>query len=89
MSCRWGCATPAAEPTEAEADLPQTLAVYVELIRARRREDFRWFARSQGVPADRIDALWEGLSARTRADVTLVAEPPRPPDEDEWRGGMP
>jgi hypothetical protein len=55
MSCRLSVSPPrrVAELVRAEvADL------YRDLVRAGRRDDFRWLARSQGVPAERIDELW-------------------------------
>lgn len=32
-----------------------------DLATAGRRDDFRWFARSQGVPDERLDELWRHL----------------------------
>jgi hypothetical protein len=32
-----------------------------DLAAADRRDDFRWFARSQGVPDERLDELWRHL----------------------------
>ena len=32
-----------------------------DLAAAGRRDDFRWFARSQGVPDERLDELWRHL----------------------------
>ncbi len=62
MTCRWtlnlrGLA-------DAWLDAPGALALYLELARQGREDDFRWFARSQGVPEDRLEPLWSGLRAR-------------------------
>lgn len=38
--------------------------VYVDLVRADRRDDFRWLARSQGLAASRAEELWALLSRR-------------------------
>ena len=32
-----------------------------DLAAAGRRDDFRWFVRSQGVPNERLDELWRHL----------------------------
>ncbi len=37
---------------------PDVAELYRDLVRLERREDFRWLALSQGVPAERIDELW-------------------------------
>lgn len=62
MSCRW---------TLNVGGLPDTwldtsggLAVYVDLAREGRKDEFRWFARSQGVPDERVEALWRSVLAR-------------------------
>lgn len=61
MSCRWLCgrARPPVPP-------PEEAAAYVDLARAGRREDFRWLALSQGVPAEAVDDLWDRVLARCR-----------------------
>jgi len=43
---------------------------YLEMARSGQREDFGWLARSQGVPAQRIEELWRAVRA-------IVAAPPR------------
>jgi hypothetical protein len=50
-----------AQPRGTEAGLSPTESaeIYLELARAGRREDFRWFALSQGVGLERVDKLWQ------------------------------
>lgn len=47
----------------------ETAATYMELARQRREDDFRWFARSQGMTPEMVDALWRELCSRMRADA--------------------
>jgi len=68
MTCRVACA-----PREPEG----IAAVYAELAKAGRREDFRWLAESQGLARERIDALWAGLSE--------LSARRRPGAERTWR----
>ncbi len=55
MSCRLSVS-----PRRRVAELvtAEAAELYRDLVRADRRDDFRWLARSQGVPAERIDELW-------------------------------
>lgn len=41
--------------------------LYRDLVRADRRDDFRWLALSQGVPPERIEELWRFLHTSERA----------------------
>src|SRR5262245_28245299 len=51
----------------------QTAAAYIDLARARRKQDFRWFARSQGMASGMIEQLWRELRAlRTPASSASV-----------------
>jgi hypothetical protein len=72
MSCRWTLNLRGAP--DAWLDTPETVSLYFELARAGRKDEFCWFARSQGVPDDRVEVLWLGLLAR------LAASPTRSPD---------
>ena len=64
MSCRWARASHAsgASGVPAETD---AAAVYRELARSRREEEFRWFARSQGVAQENVDRMWTAALAET------------------------
>jgi hypothetical protein len=64
MTCRWARARTSC--SEIVSD-PATAAIYLDLVRARRKDDFRWLARSQGVPPHLVEELWRGLQARLRA----------------------
>lgn len=75
MSCRWTCGAAAGEDPRAT----DSAVIYLELARERRREDFAWFAMSQGVPPETVEALWQGVLARlgrTGAIGSLTAGPP-------------
>jgi hypothetical protein len=60
MSCRFSVSGP-----RRVADLigPDVAELYHDLVRMDRRDDFRWLALSQGVPAERVDELWRFLRA--------------------------
>ncbi len=61
MSCRFSLSPPrrvADLINGADADL------YRDLADTDRRDDFRWLALSQGVPAERIEELWRFLRSR-------------------------
>lgn len=61
MSCRWTCGGVPAPGEVAGIVRGAAAATYLELARARREEDFRWFARSQGMTGETIEALWRRL----------------------------
>lgn len=67
MSCRWVRAIPARVSLLAD-DGP-----WVELLKAGRRDDFRWLARSRGISDALVDELWERLRLG-------LAHPPEPAD---------
>jgi hypothetical protein len=46
--------------------------IYLELARAGRRDDFRWFALSQGVAVEMVEDLWRD----TRAVVGAAGRAP-------------
>jgi hypothetical protein len=48
---------------------PETEATYLDLVRAHRHDDFRWLARSHGVPPERLDALWRRLLVRLQEEA--------------------
>jgi hypothetical protein len=78
MTCRWRCSRPAGPLTEPDTSATGSDAgvVYRELARAKRKEDFFWFARSEGVAVDRLESLWQAALARAeldRAAMTAVA----------------
>ena len=65
MSCRWTSASPLPTwPARDPGAGAELASVYADLARARREEDFRWLARSQGMRPETIDSLWQDLSAR-------------------------
>lgn len=63
MSCRWTLRAGLGD-TDACLDAPGASAVYADLARAGRKDDFHWFARSQGVPEERLEGLWLGALTR-------------------------
>lgn len=73
MSCHWSRAAPG-PPRDAEGGRPLTgtAAVYGELARAGRREDFRWFALSQGVAREMVDELWRDTRLMVGAERPRV-----------------
>jgi hypothetical protein len=70
MTCRWTCGRSArlVAPSDAVPTGSDTATVYRELARMRRKDDFVWFARSQGVPAERLETLWQAALARVEPD---------------------
>ena len=54
MTCRVTCARAAAAGEVLELAGP-----YLDLAGSGRQEDFRWFARSQGVAAEDVERLWQ------------------------------
>lgn len=48
MTCRVACGSAV-----------NLLDLYLDLASSGRRDDFRWFARSQGVAAEDIERLWQ------------------------------
>lgn len=69
MSCRWRCATASRAVGAADVDPggSDTVATYLDLARAGRKDDFQWFGRSQGLPDDKIEELWRVIVARLAA----------------------
>ncbi len=68
MSCRW-TRTSAAGDTDHHLDGSDAAAIYRELARGWRWEEFRWFARSQGVPYENIERMWSAAVAASHADA--------------------
>jgi hypothetical protein len=68
MSCRWACAGAATGPAPLVAleTVGDAAATYMDLARALRWDDFRWFARSRGMSPEAIDRLWRELQTRLR-----------------------
>jgi hypothetical protein len=62
MTCRWTLNL--GGRAEAAANAVDGLALYLELAREGREDEFRWFARSQGVPEERVDGLWRAILVR-------------------------
>ena len=61
MSCHFSIS-----PPRRVADLisgAEVAELYRDLAEADQRDDFRWLALSQGVPANRLDELWRFLRA--------------------------
>ncbi len=65
MSCRWARTSPA---SDVHGQASETLAVYRELARDRRKDEFRWLAQSQGVPTEHVERMWRAAVAETSAD---------------------
>jgi hypothetical protein len=90
MSCRWqaGASVP---PPRVETDAITGDDVYLELVRARRRDDFVWLARSDGIPAAAVEELWQRLVASVPAgrrapagtDVALLPAAPRRSERED------
>ena len=59
-------------PVELDADAVERLT---DLAREGREEDFRWLARSQGVPESDLDSLWRGTLARVRRSSRRLQVP--------------
>jgi hypothetical protein len=77
MSCRWirsRPVDPTQEPCQAQTG-SDAGSVYRELALARRKEDFLWFARSQGVPSERIESLWQVALTRVAVDRPATTPP--------------
>ncbi|MGH7392315.1 MAG: hypothetical protein ACREM3_23085, partial [Candidatus Rokuibacteriota bacterium] len=51
----------------------QTAAEYADLARARRKDDFQWFARSQGMTPPMIEQLWRELRADSITSSALAS----------------
>jgi hypothetical protein len=63
MSCRWSCRSwPRAPLDRLAEEHPDLLVVLADLARSHRQNEFRWLARSQGVPGEDVEALWASLS---------------------------
>ena len=75
MTCRYLRGVPAVT-APGEGPAADAVATLLELALARRRDDFDWFAQSQGVPSERLEALWRGLLARLGADGPLQGRSP-------------
>jgi hypothetical protein len=74
MSCRWSCRSRLRATIDRLAGAcPESLPVLTELARTSRRDDFRWLAQSQGVPAEDVEMLWDGLLAPDGADPVSAA----------------
>lgn len=83
MTCRLTCARAAAAGEALELPGP-----YLDLASSGRRDDFRWFARSQGVAAEDVERLWHRVlehvraaqassHAASRGDAAISGVPPR------------
>ena len=74
MTCRWTCDRSTVRRDQRELSLrgSETGVVYLDLAAAGRKEDFVWFARSQGVSPDRIEALWEAALARVEHEIAIA-----------------
>lgn len=82
MSCRWTCTSPPRALSSVEVDTRDSgiVAIYVDLAKSRRLDDFYWFARSQGVPPEKIDKLWHGILGRLA--LVAVGEAKKLPSQD-------
>ena len=58
----------ASRPRSNDSAKSESVAIHrleplLELARSGREEDFRWLARSRGMPGERIDKLWKSIRA--------------------------